>query len=286
MILLPDKITEHDEFPDDFGRTTDRVHTRTNALGISAASFAKAMSKAFADATTGGKKFDDVLRQLALRLSDMAVAQAFQPLARNLAGGARRSFSRRFRRGTDARGRRGGAPDSISQMDKLSGLTAFASGGVIATPAYFPLGPGGLGVAGEAGPEAILPLARGSDGRLGVAMSGSRGGERHRAHRYAGRGQLPPLGGLHHRTDRARGGAGTARLLKKIVIEQWAARGWPFCFGRVCALFWPLRIRIQRSSRENQGRLKDCGRAHRYRPAIKYDDLFEESANVIKFASP
>jgi len=58
-------------------------------------------------------------------------------------------------------------------MDKSGGLTAFAAGGVIATPAYFSLGPGGLGVAGEAGPEAILPLARGRDGRLGVAMSGS-----------------------------------------------------------------------------------------------------------------
>jgi phage-related minor tail protein len=55
----------------------------------------------------------------------------------------------------------------------LAVFSAFAAGGVIATPAYFPLGPGGLGVAGEAGPEAILPLARGRDGRLGVAMSGS-----------------------------------------------------------------------------------------------------------------
>src|SRR5262245_1793802 len=62
--------------------------------------------------------------------------------------------------------------DSISLANKLSGLTAFAAGGVISAPAYFPLGPGGLGVAGEAGPEAILPLARGRDGRLGVAMSG------------------------------------------------------------------------------------------------------------------
>lgn len=30
---------------------------------------------------------------------------------------------------------------------------------------------GGLGLAGEAGPEAILPLRRGSDGRLGVAAA-------------------------------------------------------------------------------------------------------------------
>ena len=155
-----------------FSKTTDRVRTSTNALGISAASFAKAMSKAFADATTGGKKFDDVLRQLALRLSDMTVAQAFQPLARNLAGGLGDLFGGVFGEEPGTRGRRGRAPDAISLMDKLSGLTAFASGGVIATPAYFPLGPGGLGLAGEAGPEAILPLARGRDGRLGVAMSG------------------------------------------------------------------------------------------------------------------
>ena len=90
MTFLPDRITERDDLPDhldrDFGRTTDRVRASTDALGISAASFAKAMSKAFADATAGGKKLDDVLRQLALRLSDRAVAQAFQPLARNLAG--------------------------------------------------------------------------------------------------------------------------------------------------------------------------------------------------------
>ena len=44
-------------------------------------------------------------------------------------------------------------------------------------------------------------------------MSGARAGECHRAHRHAGRGQLPPLGGLHHRTDCARGNAGTAELL-------------------------------------------------------------------------
>ncbi|MGD9846096.1 MAG: phage tail tape measure protein, partial [Variibacter sp.] len=43
------------------------------------------------------------------------------------------------------------------------------TGGVIASPAYFPLGGRGVGLAGEAGPEAILPLARGADGKLGVA---------------------------------------------------------------------------------------------------------------------
>jgi len=35
---------------------------------------------------------------------------------------------------------------------------------------------GGLGVLGEAGPEAVMPLTRGSDGKLGVKASGSGGG--------------------------------------------------------------------------------------------------------------
>ncbi len=44
---------------------------------------------------------------------------------------------------------------------------------MIAAPSYFPLGEG-TGLAGEAGPEAIMPLVRGSDGSLGVA--GGQGG--------------------------------------------------------------------------------------------------------------
>ncbi len=173
MTFLPDRITELDGFPDDFGRTTDRVRTNTNALGISAMGFARAMSRAFADATTGGKKFDDVLRQLALRLSDMTVAQAFQPLARNLAGGFGDLFGGVFGDELGTHGRRGRAPTAIGLMDRFVGPTPFAAGGVISAPAYFPLGPSGLGLAGEAGPEAILPLARGRDGRLGVAMNGA-----------------------------------------------------------------------------------------------------------------
>ena len=42
----------------------------------------------------------------------------------------------------------------------------------MAAPTYFPLR-GGLGLMGEQGAEAILPLARGADGRLGVRTSGA-----------------------------------------------------------------------------------------------------------------
>jgi tape measure domain-containing protein len=52
----------------------------------------------------------------------------------------------------------------------------YAAGGaftnrVVSQPTYFRYG-GGLGVMGEAGPEAIMPLVRGGDGRLGVSTFG------------------------------------------------------------------------------------------------------------------
>lgn len=47
----------------------------------------------------------------------------------------------------------------------------FASGGVVSSATPFGMR-GGMGVMGEAGPEAIMPLARGPDGKLGVRGSG------------------------------------------------------------------------------------------------------------------
>lgn len=47
----------------------------------------------------------------------------------------------------------------------------FASGGIVNGPTMFPMR-GGMGLMGEAGPEAIMPLARGPDGKLGVRGSG------------------------------------------------------------------------------------------------------------------
>ncbi|MGR3485921.1 MAG: phage tail tape measure protein [Paracoccaceae bacterium] len=53
----------------------------------------------------------------------------------------------------------------------MSAMTPFAKGGVVQGATPFAMH-GGLGVAGEAGPEAILPLARDAQGRLGVAGGG------------------------------------------------------------------------------------------------------------------
>ena len=42
------------------------------------------MTQAFSTSVTGGKQFDDVLKSLALRISDLAVSLAFKPLEKSL----------------------------------------------------------------------------------------------------------------------------------------------------------------------------------------------------------
>jgi lambda family phage tail tape measure protein len=52
-----------------------------------------------------------------------------------------------------------------------NGIQAFARGGIVNGPTLFPFAKG-IGLMGEAGPEAIMPLRRGRDGNLGVMSSG------------------------------------------------------------------------------------------------------------------
>jgi tape measure domain-containing protein len=57
-----------------------------------------------------------------------------------------------------------------------NGIVPFAKGGLVNSPTIFPYAAGGtgkFGLMGEAGPEAILPLRRGPDGRLGVENTGA-----------------------------------------------------------------------------------------------------------------
>ena len=56
-----------------------------------------------------------------------------------------------------------------------NGIQPFAAGGVVNSPTLFKFASGGAlrnGLMGEAGPEAIIPLKRGRDGKLGVAGGG------------------------------------------------------------------------------------------------------------------
>ncbi|MCF3642639.1 phage tail tape measure protein [Rhizobium sp. TRM95111] len=112
-------------------------------------SFGAALGSALKSATVDGRGLEDVLRGLATRISDIALSAGLKPLESLLASG-------------------------VSGL--VGGVTPFAKGGVVAAPTYFANGPG-LGLMGEAGAEAILPLKRGPDGSLGVA-AGDGGGTR------------------------------------------------------------------------------------------------------------
>jgi phage-related minor tail protein len=140
----------------------DGLALRTRDLELRAGGFARAMTQAFRSAAVDGKRFDDVLRSLALRLSDLSLKAALKPLERSIGSG----LEGLFRGLIGSPGKLDGNGEIF--LKGLGDIKPFADGGVIATPGYFPLGRG-TGLAGEAGPEAILPLARTSDGRLGVA---------------------------------------------------------------------------------------------------------------------
>lgn len=142
------------------GGALDGLALKTRDLETSANGFARAMTRAFSTSIVGGKQFDDVLKSLALRISDLAVRLAFKPIETTISGSLQQLLS-----GLTGTG-------SGVQAAAASTVKPFATGGVIGTPTYFPMIGGAVGLAGEAGPEAIMPLRRGPDGRLGVSGGG------------------------------------------------------------------------------------------------------------------
>ena len=73
-------------------------------------------------------------------------------------------------------------PDSVSLMAAngmafgKNKIVPYAKGGIVSQPTLFKYASGGagrFGLMGEAGPEAIMPLRRGPNGKLGVEASGS-----------------------------------------------------------------------------------------------------------------
>lgn len=63
--------------------------------------------------------------------------------------------------------------DALGNVYGKNGIVPFAKGGVVSKPTIFGFANGGVGLMAEAGyPEAIMPLKRGRDGKLGVEASG------------------------------------------------------------------------------------------------------------------
>jgi len=63
-------------------------------------------------------------------------------------------------------------PSAKGNVFAQNKIVPFAYGGVVNKPTLFPMA-NGMGLMGEAGPEAVMPLRRGRGGRLGVEASGA-----------------------------------------------------------------------------------------------------------------
>ncbi|MBB1248280.1 phage tail tape measure protein [Rhizobium sp. G21] len=135
---------------DDLEASLDLAGALTDTLdGLEARSraFGAALTSALKGAALEGNGLNAVLASIATRFSSIALDAGLAPLQSALSSGV----------------------SSLTQT--LTSATAYAKGGVVNGPTYFGAGDG-LGLMGEAGAEAILPLSHGADGRLGVAGAG------------------------------------------------------------------------------------------------------------------
>jgi phage-related minor tail protein len=133
-------------------------------VGVLSTSIGGGLRRAFDGLVLDGARLSDVLAGLARSISASVYNVAMKPVQNAVGGliaGGIGEFANAlmpFARGASfAQGR----------------VMPFAQGGVVAGPVSFPMRGGARGLMGEAGPEAIMPLARGADGRLGVRASGA-----------------------------------------------------------------------------------------------------------------
>lgn len=132
-------------------------------------SLGTSLRSAFERAVFGGAKLGDVFRDLARDVAGRALTSALRPLQNALGSGISGAVGSLTGSVTSFLGFGQGAAFSSGRV------RAFAKGGVVGGPTVFPMR-NGMGLMGEAGAEAILPLSRGPDGRLGVKASGGGGG--------------------------------------------------------------------------------------------------------------
>ena len=131
-----------------------------DSLMLSADGIGRAFETAFESAIFEAKSFKDVMEAL---LRDISQALVRALVIQKIVGGITLAIS-------------GGAsiPAAMGKMFTGPGrVSAFAGGGVISSPITFPTSRG-MGLAGEAGPEAVLPLSRTSSGKLGVESQSQR----------------------------------------------------------------------------------------------------------------
>ncbi|WP_425071038.1 phage tail tape measure protein [Sagittula sp. S175] len=143
-----------------------RINTTFSDTGRSAVRLEGTLSRGVARAIDGvvldGMKLSDAMKGVAQSMIDAAWRSAVKPVANHVGGFLASGMSSIF--GDFSPFAKGG---SFTQ----GRVMPFASGGVVSSPTTFPMR-GGTGLMGEAGPEAIMPLTRGADGKLGVRAAG------------------------------------------------------------------------------------------------------------------
>ncbi len=116
------------------------------------------LADAFVDVITGAKSANEALEDLFKTVSKAILSKAISAL---ITGGVGAAFGGSFEKGGIFSGNR---------------VVPFGDGGIIDRPSLFPLPQGRIGLAGESGPEAVVPLKRTSDGSLGISAEGVGGG--------------------------------------------------------------------------------------------------------------
>jgi len=178
-VLLNDNIISQNEFNNAVYRA-ETVLANSNKL---VNGLGDALSNAFAGAIIGGKSFSQVMNGLAQDVQAAIVKiMIIEPLIRQLKLAMVGSGLFSFGPGSSTTptssgptpGYEGlyiGGTAANGKIVSNSRMTPFANGGIVNGPTIFPMA-NGAGLMGEAGPEAIMPLKRGADGKLGVSGGG------------------------------------------------------------------------------------------------------------------
>ena len=127
--------------------------------------WASSMANAFMSIVDGSKSAKDAFKDMAISMLSYIAEMHMRMLAFKIGSG--------FGMVPGA----GGGTDAAAKgyaYDDGEKVTRYQYGGVVGGPTMFGTR-AGLGLMGEAGPEAILPLRRGRDGRLGVESGGGGG---------------------------------------------------------------------------------------------------------------
>jgi lambda family phage tail tape measure protein len=153
-------MTTHGTPAGDTAAQLDQVTKSMTELNDLSGTFSKSITTAFSQAVVQGKSLDTVLQNVAKTVSNSALKQALNPISSSIGTSLNTALQGAF---SSLFGFRAGG---VFQNGRVS---PFADGGVVSSPTYFPISGGSTGLMGEAGAEAIMPLQRGPDGKLGVA---------------------------------------------------------------------------------------------------------------------